>query len=296
MKIIEYFKRKTKKKIIVSKIIQFSKKLWKAIYKTIFTFNLHGGVENAGYIAFSIIFAIFPFMIFFTIIIGYIGQTQIGTTLINIFETTLPEDIVRTLIPVIDSVIHGPKTGILSIATLTLIWSASSLVQGLKGVLDRAYRIKSNGSYFLGRLSSILKFLLITIFIIVSIFLTIIFPKILYFINRLIPISYNSDNILITLKPLLIIVFLFIFIYSIYYIIPSKQDKIKNSFWGTIVTLIGWIISLKALTFYMQKMGQFQVVYGSLAGIIVTLFFFHIMAMILIFGAEFNYNVNETFK
>ena len=278
------------------KIIRFFKQIWKIIFKTIFTFNLHAGTENAGYLAFSILFAIFPFMIFFTIIIGYIGQTEIGIKLLEIFEIALPEDIVKTLIPVIDNVINGPKTGILSIATLTLIWSSSSLVQGLKGVLDRAFRIKSKDSYFLSRFISILKFLLMTIFIIFSIFITIIFPKILLFLKKFIPISFDSNNILIFLKPFLLNTFLFIFILSIYYIVPSKQNKLKDVLCGSIITLIGWIISLKVLTFYLQKMAKFQVVYGSLAGIIITLFFFNIMAIILIFGAEFNYNLNNFFK
>ncbi len=295
MQIINRVREKIKRFLFKSKVNKFFKNLWKVIYKTIFTFNLHGGSENAGYLAFSIIFAIFPFMIFFTIIIGYIGQTEIGIKLIEILEDTLPEDIVKTLLPVIDNVIHGPKGGILSIATLTLIWSASSLVQGLKGVLDKAFRIKSNNSYFLGRLGSIIKFLLMTIFIIISIFATIIFPKILLVINKFVPIHYNPDNILVFLKPFLLSIFLFIFIESIYYIIPSKQTRPKDVFWGSILTLIGWTISLKVLTFYLQKIAKFQVVYGSLAGIIITLFFFHIMAIILIFGAEFNYNMREVF-
>ncbi len=286
---------KFRKKLFISKIKKFLKKLWNVIFKTIFTFNLHAGTENAGYLAFSILFAIFPFMIFFTIIIGYMGQTEIGTKLIEMFQLALPDDIVKTLFPVIDNVINGPKTGILSIATLTLIWSASSLVQGLKVVLDRAFRIKTKNSYFLGRLGSIIKFLLMTIFIIAAIFVTIIFPKILLFINNFIPIDYDSNNILIFLRPLLLNLFLLTFILSIYYIVPSKQNKIKNVFWGSILTLAGWAISLKVLTFYLQKMAKFQVVYGSLAGIIITLFFFHIMAIILIFGAEFNYNLNEEF-
>ena len=296
MQKINNIKKKIRLFFLKSKTGKFLKKLWTVIYKTVFTFNLHGGSENAGYLAFSIIFAIFPFMIFFTIIIGYMGQTEIGIKLIEILETTLPEDIVKTLLPVIDNVINGPKGGILSIATLTLIWSASSLVQGLKGVLNRAFRIKSNNSYFLGRLGSIIKFLLMTIFIIISIFATIIFPKILLVINNFIPIHYNPDNIIVLLKPFLLSIFLFIFIESIYYIIPSKQSRPKDVLFGSILTLIGWTISLKVLTFYLQKMAKFQVVYGSLAGIIITLFFFHIMAIILIFGAEFNYNAIEVFS
>jgi len=292
---MQYINKKIKRFFFKFELKKFFKKLKIVIRKTIFTFNLHGGSEGAGYLAFCTIFSIFPFMIFFTIIISYIGQTEIGIKLIEILNDILPEDIIKTLLPVIDSVINGPKGGILSIATLTIIWSASSLVQGLKNVLDKAFRIKSGRSYFFGRLVSIIKFLLITIFIIISIFTTIVVPKILSLIGNFIPLHYNFENPLIVLKPLLLSLFLFIFILSIYYIIPSKRSKLRDVFWGSILTLLGWITSLKLLTFYLQKMAKFQVVYGSLAGIIITLFFFHIMAIILIVGAEFNYNLLEVF-
>lgn len=285
-----------KKSIFIEKTTKFFKNLWSLIYKTAFTFDLHGGYESATYLAFSIIFAIFPFMIFFTLLIGYFGQTEIGIKLIDILGKSLPNDINNTLLPVIDNVINGSKIGIVSIATLTLIWSASSLVQGLKNILDKAFRIKANRPYLLGRLISVFKFLLMTILIILAIFFTIIFPKILFFINRFIPIEYNPDSILIILKPILVDLFMFLFIISIYYLIPSKINKLKDIIWGSLLTLVGWSISLKILTFYLAKMAQFQVIYGSLAGIIITLFFFQIMAIILIFGAEFNYHIRTENK
>ena len=289
------FINKIRKKFLFLKIKNFFKRLWSVIYKSIFTFNLHGGIECAGYLSFSLLFAIFPFMIFFTIIIGYFGQTQIGIELIEMLKFGLPDDIIKTLFPVIDNVIYAPKTGVLSIAMLSLIWSASSLVDDLRGIIDRAFRIKTKKSYFWIRLASICKFLVMTILIIVGIFITIIFPKILVFLSEFMPMHYDSNNILIFLKPLLLNLFLFTFILSIYYITPSKQNKLKDVLWGGILTLVGWFFSLKILTFYLQKMAEFQVVYGSLTGIIATLFFFYVMAIILIFGAEFNYNINHEF-
>ena len=109
MLIVDSIINKIRKKIFFAKIKKFFKTMWTVIFKTIFTFNLHAGTENAGYLAFSILFAIFPFMIFFTIIIGYMGQTEIGTKLIEMFQLALPDDIVKTLFPVIDNVINGPK-------------------------------------------------------------------------------------------------------------------------------------------------------------------------------------------
>lgn len=295
-------KNKIVKYILEEKIRIFFKKLWLAIYKSIFTFDLHAGYETSGYLAFTIIFALFPFMIFFTLLISYFGQTEIGIKLLEILEMSLPTDIKKTLLPVIDNVIHGSKIGIISLATLTLIWTASSLIQGLKIILDKAYRIvKTNNnsgikSYLFGRFGSIMKFLFITILIILAIFFTIIFPKILVLINKLIPLEYNYNNILTKLKPLLLMFFMFVFVLSINYIIPSRQQKMKFVIPGSILTTIGWFLSIKVLTFYLAKVAEFQAVYGSLAGIIITLFFFHIMTIILIFGAEFNYNLKDVFK
>lgn len=286
-------------------IKNFFKKLWLVIYKSIFTFSIHNGTSEAESLAYSILFALFPFMIFFTMLLGYFGQTDIGIKFVEILEMTLPEYIIKTLLPVIDNVVKGPKSSVISIATLTLMWSASSLVQTLKNILDKASRLKNNKSYFFRRFTSILQFLIMTILIISSILITIVFPKIIELLNHFFPINFisqfiNVDSVvqefMIILKPLFLNLFLLIFILFIYYIIPSRRERLKNVLWGSLLTLTGWTISLKILAFYLQKMAKFQVVYGSLAGIIITLFFFYIMAIILIFGAEFNYNIKDIFK
>ncbi|GMO56075.1 MAG: YihY/virulence factor BrkB family protein [Rickettsiales bacterium] len=276
---------------------KFFLKLWKATYKTIFTFNLHGGVENAGFISFSLLFAIFPFMIFFMVFVSYFGDTNIGLKLLDIMKSNVPKEIADTIFPVIDSVINGSKKSIVSIASITLMWSASSLVQSITGVLNKAYRIKKTTSYLYGRLKSVFLFLLLIIFIVSMIFATIILPPILKFIDDIIPIGFGISDLLFYFSPLLLLSFLFIFVEFIYYVMPSKRKMtLKDTLWGSILTIIGWIISGKALSFYWTNMGNNNAVYGSFAGIILTLFFFNIMAMIFIFGAEFIYNIKDTFE
>ena len=41
-------------------------------------------------------------------------------------------------------------------------------------------------------------------------------------------------------------------------------------------------------SFYLQNLGRFSVTYGSLGGIVITLMFFYISALIFVFGAEIN--------
>ncbi len=312
---LEKLKSMIKKESKKDKIKVFFKKILKTLSNSIVSFNLHYGTSEAGYLAYSVLFSIFPFIIFFTLLMGYFGQTEIGIKLLQAMEDVLPEYIVKTIIPVIDSVINAPKKSILSIATLTLIWSSSSIVQSLKNVLDKTSGHRVRRSYFFRRFLSILKFLLLVLLLIVLITTTIVLPKVAdiletyistssSFLNSLTALNIEYDpnkhfslkEIFLHIKPFLIISFLLIFISSIYYIIPTKRQKFKEVLWGALLTLCGWMISIKILAFYLEKTTKFQLVYGSLAGIIITLFFFYIMAIILIFGAEFNYNLKKVFK
>jgi membrane protein len=291
-------------KIIIKKINTlkekykiFFTKLWKVIYKTTRTFNLHGGVETAGYLSFSLLFAIFPFAIFFTYVISLFGKAQTGLYLLKTIKNTFPPNITETVFPVIDSIINTPIGGILSLATISLLWSSSSMVQTIKGALNKAYRIRKIPIYFKDRVFSILQFLVMVIFILIMIFLTVILPKTLSLINNLIPIGFDLSNILIVLEPFFLIIFLFIFTEFLYYIMPSKRKmKLKKIFWGSILTVSGWVLSGSILSFYLREMAQYNRVYGSFAGIIVTLFFFFIMSLIFIFGAEFNRNLMDIFN
>ncbi|MDR3289728.1 MAG: YihY/virulence factor BrkB family protein [Rickettsiales bacterium] len=272
-------------------------KLWRTVYKTIWSFNLHNGIENAGYMSFTLLFTIFPFLIFFMLFVSYFGSTEIGIKLLQVMQENLPKEIAKTIFPVIDNVINAKTGSIISIASITLIWSASSLVQSITAILNRAYRIRKTTSYIKGRIKSILLFLFMVLFIISMIFTTIILPPIMVFIDNIIPINFHIDEIYFLLKPLLLFLFLFIFIEFIYYVMPSvKKMSLKDTIYGSLLAIFSWVMTGKGLSFYWQHIGNNNAVYGSFAGIIITLFFFNIMSMIFIFCAEFNYNLVSIFK
>jgi membrane protein len=229
--------------------------------------------------------------------VSYFGSTEIGIKLLQVMQENLPKEIAKTIFPVIDNVINAKTGSIISIASITLIWSASSLVQSITAILNRAYRIRKTTSYIKGRIKSILLFLFMVLFIISMIFTTIILPPIMVFIDNIIPINFHIDEIYFLLKPLLLFLFLFIFIEFIYYVMPSvKKMSLKDTIYGSLLAIFSWVMTGKGLSFYWQHIGNNNAVYGSFAGIIITLFFFNIMSMIFIFCAEFNYNLVSIFK
>lgn len=248
---------------------------------------LHDGVEHAGYLAFLFILSLFPFLIFLVSIASIIGNSETGTNLINLLFDSIPPKFLSSVKTRIDEITSGPPQSVLTIAFIGILWTASSAIEGIRTILNRAYRIDSPPAYIWRRLMSIVQFIL---FVLVIITLTTAFVTFSIFsISDIFHIDTNwiyLKKILITLVSIKMIAF-------IYYIIPNARQKVKNTLPGALICVILFWLILQLFVLYLQNFNQFNLLYGSLAGIIATLMFFFLVGLAFITGAEFNYHFNN---
>ncbi len=274
----------------LSKITIFFSIFWFCLKKAIVDTIDHDGVEHAGYLSFLTILSIFPFLILFISIAGIFGATELGADLVKILLNQIPTGGRGMLNVRLQEIISGPPQSLLTIAIIGAIWTASSTVDGLKTIFNRAYRVTTPPTYIFRRLASIVEFLLITIFVLTSMVLLVALPLIVDFAERLISIdlsAYHSTFNKIRLLPTAII--LFFAISSIYYILPNIKQRFLTVAPGAFCVVIAWFIVGSLFSLYLQNFNQVNLIYGSLASFVVALFFFYIIAMILIWGAEFNH-------
>jgi len=272
------------------------KNIFQVFLRATTDFIKNDGIEHSGYIAFLSMLSFFPFVIFFTFILGLIGQTAIGIYSTKLILSSLPTDMSAIINPIIQEITSNPSFSVLSIAFLSIIWTASSFVEGLRTILNKIYRVENKPHYILRRILSILEFFMITFVIISAVFGLIILPQIIQKINSILVGSVYSTPILwIKIRGFATYSILFFMISLIYYLIPNKKQKIDFIFPGAFITLTGWVISGKLFTLYLKNFNQFNIIYGSLGGVVITLIFFYIISAILVYGAEFNYYFGERF-
>ncbi len=96
------------------------------------------GIEHAGYLAFLSILSLFPFLIFLFSIVTYFGDSKICSHLIYVVLNNLPTNISTSLLPRVSEIVNGPPQGLLTVAIIGIIWTASSAVEGLRTILNRA--------------------------------------------------------------------------------------------------------------------------------------------------------------
>ncbi len=267
----------------------------------------HDGVEHAGYIAFLCMLSIFPFFVFFTAAVATFSNKYLqgfsGNSILNIVTSIMTEsdfaNLISALQPRIIEITSTPPQSFLGLAIISVIWTASSLFEGLRTIMNRAYRVSNPPSYIFRRAMSIIQFILLTFIVMLIMFSIKLLPLIsewflillqdtneYWFITKFLTIFINLAN---DFSYLIGFIINFLFLSYVYYLIPNKQNRLIETFPGTFNTIIFWSLSSKFFHFYLSTFEQINIVYGSIAGIITALSYFYVCSLIFIYGAELNY-------
>lgn len=279
----------------MSKIKNFFLKCFHCIRTSLTDTINHDGVEHAGYLSFLGILSIFPFLVLFISLAGIFGGTVLGEKFVGILFDNMPDAVAIALRPRMNEIISGPPQGLLTVAIIGAIWTASSSVEGLRTIFNRAYRVSTPPSYILRRLLSIGQFLVITFLLLSSMFVIIITPLLFDIVLELFNLNYFYDygRLFIKLRFLFTSVIIFCAVSLLYYVIPNLKQKWINVCPGALIVVFLWSFVGSLFSLYLENFDQVNLIYGSLASFIIALLFFYIVAMILIFGAEFNYTIEK---
>lgn len=265
------------------------KNLSKVVYKSGYYTIMHDGIEHAGYLAFLTLLSIFPFMVFVFSVASGVGNQEVGIHLIAEFQKLLPDDVAIALMPRINEILSGPPQSLLTIAIIGIIWTASSAVEGTRTILNRAYRVTNPPIYIYRRLMSMIQFLVLATMTIVGMFFVTFAPAIGEALQDItnFKIEIHPDWVITRYYISAGVVFLAIAIS--FYVLPNIKQKWRAVLPGTLIVTVLWLLFAHLFSTYIGYYKQFNVVYGSLAGIILSLIFFYVLGIIYIFGAEFNY-------
>jgi hypothetical protein len=74
----------------------------------------------------------------------------------------------------------------------------------------------------------------------------------------------------------------------VHLLLPMHPLQLQEVLPGAIATSLLWLIAAGVFTLYLSRLADYGSTYGTLGGVVITLVFFYISAVIFIYGAEFN--------
>lgn len=271
------------------------RKAWRCFYRAIVLTINHDGIEHAGYLAFLSLLALFPFLVLVFSVIGLIGAGETGAMFITNTLSTLPANITAAIQPRVIEIISGPPQGLLTISIVGAIWTASSAIEGLRTILNRAYHVATPPAYWFRRSLSILQLLFFAFILVLGMVLLVLVPLALQKLEiwfGLHMISYYGA-LLSQWAWSITLLLLFLAVSYVYYIIPNIKQRFVSVAPGALVVVLLWIGAAYLFAQYLSNFNQVNLIYGSLGGVIAALLFFYICNVIFIFGAELNHQIVE---
>lgn len=247
-----------------------------------------GGTLLAGHIAFASLFALFPFLIFLTTLAGEFGQSDAAQAFVDLGLGAVPSEVRAAIEPAVSEVLTGGRQGLMTLSILLSLWAVSSAFEAARYALNLAYDVKRSRAIWWQRLQSLFMVLTFALFIIIAMLIVIAAPfawTLAEFFD-LQPTKWQTTYSLIRFG--LSVFLMLCFVVPLYRWLPNRKLDMAEVLPGAVMAVIVWIAAGSLYSWYLQNLGRFTVTYGSLGGVIATLLFFYITALILIFGAEIN--------
>jgi membrane protein len=245
-------------------------------------------IPLAGNIAFRILFAIFPFLIFLTALAGFFGSADLAARIVTYLLSVAPKEFVSPLAPEINSLLTHPRTGLLSVSAIITVWSAMGGVDSVRVALNRAYGLTEDRNPFL--LYAIMALFVVgSAFLLLALAVLIVFaPTATHFISTYTP---AFDELVATFDryryPLAIII-LVVGLFLAHLILPARRVKLGYLLPGVVLTVSVWLILSSVYSYFLSNFATFASTYVGLSGLFAAMFLIYLSALALILGGELN--------
>ncbi|WP_082124997.1 YihY/virulence factor BrkB family protein [Aurantiacibacter luteus] len=253
------------------------------------------GFIHAGNLAYMSLLAIFPFFITAAAIFSAIGEEADRAATINAILAALPPVVGEVIEPVARNVVEARNGWLLWVGGLFGLWTVGSLVETIRDILRRAYGTRPTQAFWKYRLLS-------TGIILGAVFmlLTSLIAQVMIGAAQEVIEAYFPDlNALIgrlALSRVIPAVGLYGSIFLLFLALtPAKYRTKRYPKWpGAALTAGWWITVTLALPPVLRGLFSYDLTYGSLAGFMIALFFFWLVGLGVVAGAELNAAMAET--
>jgi membrane protein len=253
------------------------------------------GFMYAGNLAYLALMTVFPFFILAAAIASLFGQSRETVRTLESFLYTLPPSVGEILRKPIADVLAARTGMLLILGAVVALWTVGSFIETIRDVFRRAYGVTLEKPFWRYRLGSMIVIVGSVVLALLAFLIQGLLTIAEQFIYRLLPWAQGIAG-WIGLSRLIPAVVMYAALYMLFMsVTPGKYRAKGCPRWpGALFTTIWWLSATALLPVVLSSLGGYDLTYGSLAGVIVTLLFFWIIGFGISIGAHLNAALAET--
>jgi len=253
------------------------------------------GFIHAGNLAYMAILAIFPFFILGAAIFALLGGNQNPVEMVAMINSALPPVVAEVIGPVARNVISARHGWLLWAGALVALWTVSSLIETIRDILRRAYGTERVLHFWHHRLFSVALTIGAVVLLLISLISQVLIGTAEEVIEAHLP-QLNGIAGELSASRLVPGIALFGSIYLLFVTLAPAAYRQQNCpKWPGALLVTGWWMAVSmALPPLLRSIFAYNLTYGRLAGIMIALFFFWLVGLGIVIGAELNAALAKT--
>ena len=236
--------------------------------------------RRAAGLTYYLVFAIFPFIIFAGSLLGFLHLPMLS--LEGEAAGLLPEDVVTFLNLTIAHMTETSNGAWLTFGLTFTLWFPLRAVKNMTDEISRIYGVERPGKHTKRIIALALAFAAL---VPALVFLMVVGEGVLNVVGMFIPLREGFIQLWTKLRFLPMAAGLFALISAIYYFSPDRPPAWRHILPGAVFSVAAWILYSVAFSFYVDNIGRYSLVYGSVGAIIVFLIWMNWSLTSLLMGA-----------
>ncbi len=251
----------------------------------------HNVAQNAASLAYNLLFAIFPLLIFFSNLLGMLNLNVYAVT--NAIGQVMPKEVVGIIENYLEYISGTSSQIFLWFALIFSIWFPMRAAKGIMNSVRQAYGLGNPSNIYLYAFRQLIYTVILLFVVVLTLLLSVVGERFLTYLNSLIPEKNlrMSEYLLGAWQYLRFIpaaLLMCVAIGALYAFSMDKREKIKSVLPGILFALVLWMVASIGFSFYVEKFASYTIIYGTLGAMMVLMIWLYLSAIILILGAELN--------
>jgi membrane protein len=272
-------------------IKDIEKRSWKYAFRnTIREFSTDQCTDIAASLTYYAVLALFPGLVAVFSILGVIGEgDKAASTITGIIQGVAPQA-ADTLKGPLQDIANSPGAGFALISGIVLaIWAASGYVGAFSRAMNRIYEIEEGRPFWKLKPAQLLVTVIGIVLITIATVILIVSGPLAKSVGDTLGLGDVATTVWEIAKWPVLAFIIVVMIAILYYATPNaKQPKFRWISVGALIAILVLTIATILFGIYVSNFSNYDRTYGSLAGVIVFLLWLWIANLALLFGAEFD--------
>ncbi len=255
---------------------------WKVFFRHLLTDHLF---ESAATLSYYFLFSVFPLAIFIS---ASFATLQINPEDLSALSGFVPMGILNILENYLREISFGSSTTLILTGMILTLYSMGKAIQTMKRKFRLAYHAKTSRQTFSEWVVSLVFVLLVMISFYAMLIIIVAGNYIFQWLISIFPFLATAFPSFQLIRLFAVTCYLFFVLLGLYFVLPGIKQNRRDILPGTLFSLASWVLMSYLFSLYLETLGSFTPLYGSLGAIIALLTWLFLINLILLLGAKIN--------